>query len=285
MRARAIALTVGPALVALIIAFVLPLVSMLIMSFSSGRLAISELDNLLTELTLEHYNTVLRDSFFLTAFGRTVGLSLLVVALSALLAYPVCMHMRWSRGLTRTIVVMLALGPLLISVVVRSFGWIILLGPGGVVADAFGVTLLHTDTAIVVGLVHLYFVFMVLSLMAVISSIPGEMINAARTLGTDAWGTFRRVILPMSLPGLIAGCVIVFGSCSGAIVTPLFLGGSQAHLAASELYRQISIYGDWPIGSAMAVILLLINVIVIVLLQRGLASYLGRGWLSARVTQ
>jgi putative spermidine/putrescine transport system permease protein len=159
------------------------------------------------------------------------------------------------------------LAPLLVSVVVRSFGWLVILGPNGLINSTLtglGVVdeplrLLYTETAIVLGLTHVFLSFMVLSIAAALDRIDPALIRAAQNLGASPRQAFRRIVLPLSLPGVAAGCLIVFTLSTSAFITPALLGGPRVKVMSFLAYQQSLLLTDWPYGSAIAFILLALS--------------------------
>jgi len=210
-------------------------------------------------LTVGNFIEVVTEPSYRGAFGATVAMSSTVVVISALLAYPLCLYMRRTSRRVRSILLIVVIAPLLVSVVVRTLGWQLLLGPAGIIDRAIGVTVLYTNAAVLIGLVHLFLAHMVLALMSVLGGIKDDLLDAARTLGASEARIFRRIVFPLSLPGLLAGSVVVFGASTGALITPLFLGGARVDLASVEIYRAALVLFNWPLASAIAVCLLVVN--------------------------
>jgi putative spermidine/putrescine transport system permease protein len=210
-------------------------------------------------ITLENFVEVVTDASYRSAFATTIAMSLGVVVIAAACAYPLCLYMRRAPTRVRNVLLVIVIAPLLVSVVVRTLGWQLLLGPAGVVDRALGVTLLYTNAAVLLGLVHLFLAHMVLALLSVLGGINEDVLNAARTLGTSEGRIFRKIIFPLSLPGLLAGSVVTFGASTGALITPLFLGGARVDLVSVEIYRSALVLFNWPLASAIAVALLVVN--------------------------
>ena len=232
------------------------------MSYASLQLALPA-GGVADALSLSNFKEILGDKIYLAAFFNSIAMSLLVAFISALLAYPLCIYLSSVHGARRNLLLIAIVAPLLVSVVVRTLGWQLLLGPGGVVDRMLGFHILYTNVAVVIGLVHLFLAHMVLALLSVLGSIKKDVINAARTLGSSEFRIFRKIIFPLSLPGLLAGFVITFGASAGALITPLFLGGARVNIASIEIYRTALVFFNWPLASALAVCLLVVNYAVI----------------------
>jgi putative spermidine/putrescine transport system permease protein len=162
--------------------------------------------------------------------------------------------------------------PLVVSVVVRTYGWEVLLANNhsGVVnwalhAIGFGVApvqVLYSETAVVIGSLHVFLPMMVLPLSSAIARIPSSLEEAARTLGAPAWRVFWRITLPLSLPGLIAGLMIVFSLTCSSFVTPAILGGSHGAMLGNLLEQQALTVFDWPLSAAIAVLMVVLSIAV-----------------------
>ncbi len=249
---------VVPALAVYLFGFIAPLAMMSYASFLQADPGPAA-----DVVSLANFRAIIADRVYLAAFANTLMMSLSVAAIAALLAYPLCIYLSSIQGARRNLILIAIIAPLLVSVVVRTLGWQLLLGPRGVIDQLFGVQLLYTNLAVLIGLVHLFLAHMVLALLSVLGSIKKEIIHAARTLGCGEFRIFLRIILPLSLPGLLAGFVITFGASAGALITPLFLGGARVNIASMEIYRTALVFFNWPLASALSVALLGINFLVI----------------------
>lgn len=222
-------------------------------------------------LTLSHYAKALGDAFYLEVFARTLGMALVITLVSAVVSYPLAHFMwqaprRWRAALT-----ILALSPLLVSIVVSSYGWMVILGDQGVVNRALLATglasrpvkLMYTDLAIVVGLVHIVMPFMTLSILAALERIDPLLGEAAATLGAPRWRIHWHVTLPLALPGIAAGTTIVFSLAISAYVTPAVLGPSGSNFITTLIWHQFTQLMNWSFGSALAALLLALSLAVV----------------------
>src|SRR5947207_11935435 len=175
----------------------------------------------LPELTFDNYRKIF-DLYYVRLFGRTLRLGLITTAVCIVLGYPLAYFLARARPRVQALGLFLLIMPLMVSAVIRVFGWIVILGRKGLVNQvllALGlepVKFLYTETAVVIGLVNIFMPFMVLPLMAAIERIPPSLEEAARNLGANWWQMFRRTILPLSLPGLISGCLLVYAESISA---------------------------------------------------------------------
>jgi putative spermidine/putrescine transport system permease protein len=208
----------------------------------------------------------------------TLRISLCTTAVATVLAYPVALVMSRSATLVRRIITMIVIAPLIVSVVVRTYGWELILGngPNGIlnwlllatgIAKA-PVRLLYTQTAVVIGSLHVFFPMMVLPLASALGKIDPRLEDAARTLGATGWRTFRKITLPLSLPGLAVGCTLVFSLTAGSFVTPAILGGTGAQMLGMLVDQQILVVYDWAFGATVATVLVTIVLAVNILSLR-----------------
>jgi putative spermidine/putrescine transport system permease protein len=198
--------------------------------------------------------------------------------------YPVAYAIARAPAAWRGPLRLLLLAPLLVSVVVRTYGWVILLagnGPLNAALLASGLIqeplkLLFNETGVTIGLLHVFLPTLVLATVGVIEGIDRATEEAAASLGSPPWRTFLEVTLPLSLPGVVAGSMLVFSLTIAAYVTPALLGGPSLLLLPTLIYQQVIVVLDWSFGAATATILLLASLLVLMVYQRILA--LNRVW-------
>lgn len=217
------------------------------------------------DLTLGNYTRLLGDPFFWEVLGRTLRVSAATTAASLLLAFPVAHYIVTARGARQLATFVILLTPLVTSVTVMSYGWLILLGRSGVVNQALAslgligepLQLMHNEPAIVVGLTHILIVFMVIAIAASLQAINPSLALAARSLGAGPASIFWRVTLPLAMPGIRAGALLVFALSMSAYAIPGVLGGQRNKFLSTLVYQQsVSLY-NWPAGAALAALLLL----------------------------
>jgi putative spermidine/putrescine transport system permease protein len=216
--------------------------------------------------SLGNYVKLLGDPFYLAMLGETVKLSLAAALLCLVIGYPMALALRAASPRWRGLILLGLLAPLLVSVVVRSFGWLVILGRNGVLNAALRLvdpglafaqhTHLFTEGAVLAGLVHVFFPFMVLALYGALQRMDPALVRAARNLGAPPWRAFLEVTLPLSLPGIASGVSTVFALSAGAYVTVAVLGGAKVPVLAVQAYQQSVSLMNWPMGAAIGVILL-----------------------------
>lgn len=248
------AFLISPGLALLIGGFLFPVGQMLVLSMVPAEPGLSVWAN---------FQRFFVDDYYLSVAGRTLRLSLAITLATALLGFPLAYVMaRVGRRLRFWLLVLTVL-PLMTSVVIRTFGWIILLARGGVVADATaalgfgrGIVLLHTETGIVLAMVQVLLPFMTVTVLGVINGIPPALEEATRTMGAGFWTTLRLVVLPLSLPGIVSGSLLVFALSISSFITPNLVGGVRLPVMAGAIYQQATSTLDWNFAAAQSTLLL-----------------------------
>ncbi|HYB42883.1 MAG TPA: ABC transporter permease [Candidatus Methylomirabilis sp.] len=232
--------------------------------------------------TARHYLKLLTDLYYLEIIGRTLALGLVVTLATLLIGYPVAFFLARTRSRWRNWLTILVVFPLLLNLVVRTFGWIALLAQNGLVNQVLlglglvsaPVKLIFNFAGLLIGMTHIFLPFMVLILIGAIQNVPPDVEDAARVLGAS-WGTtFARVTLPMSAPGILSGSILVFVLTISALVTPRLLGGPTYQVMSTLIYDEFLQRLNWPAGSAQALLLTVI-VLALVLLSGALARRAG----------
>jgi len=222
--------------------------------------------------TLEQYLTVLTDSYFLEIFWRTFWISGLTTLVCVLVGAPEAYVLSRMGKPWRTIFLLVVLSPLLVSLVVRAFGWSLLLGPNGPLgraAEALGLgSLLYTPTAIIIGLVHVMLPFMVIPVWTSLQKLDPAVEQAAYSLNASRMQTLWRVILPQTMPGILSGSLIVFGLSASSFAIPALLGGRRLKMVATIVYDEFLNELNWPLGAAIAMLLLVANLAIMLSYNR-----------------
>ena len=205
------------------------------------------------------------DPYYLGVTWTTVRIGLVTTLVCALLGYPLAYFLARLRSRWLGFCLFLLITPLMVSSVIRIFGWLVILGRQGLVNTALGavgfarVDLLYNEPAVVVGLTELLLPFMVLPLMTAIETIPRSVEEAARNLGAGSFALFQRVLLPLSLPGLVSGALLVYSVSISALVTPALMGGRKTRMLGNLVYDEVLTSMNWPFASAIAVVLLIVT--------------------------
>jgi ABC-type spermidine/putrescine transport system permease subunit I len=260
---------------------VVPQLYMLAVSFFKYK----PLEIFVTKLTIENYLRFVKEPFYRGVLLYTVWLAFSVTFFSLALGYPLSYFLARTRSPRKGLYLFLLLVPLMVGIIVRTYGWIVLLGREGLVNNLLvglritdqPIKILFTDTAVVVGIVEVLMPYMVLPIVSAIQKIPVSLEEAASSLGANKWHVLVRILIPQSLPGVISGSVIVFTLTAGAIVTPALLGGPTLHTMGTVIYQLMISSLNWPFGSATAFILLLMEFLIVLLMINVLLPITRRG--------
>ena len=220
-----------------------------------------------SSFSLQLYIDFFKDSYFMAVLGRTLSISLIVTIFCAVLGLPAAYVISGVSKKWRGILIALTLFPLLTNSVIRSFAWITILGKNGVINNLlmmFGVitepmSLLYTDFSIIIGSVYLFLPTMIMTRVGVLENIDDDLLEAAATLGLSPLKGFFKIILPLSLPGMIVGSILVFTGTLTAYTTPQLLGGNKKMMLATLLYQRATTLGDWTSASVIALVMIVIT--------------------------
>jgi len=219
---------------------------------------------ILDEWTIQNYVQFLSDPFYRDVLWRTLALGAWTTAGCLILGFPLALLLSRLRGMRRSVLYFVLLLPLLTSAVVRTFGWMILLGNNGFINKSLiglgivdePIRMMYTMTGIVIALVEVLLPFMVLALDAALLNIDPHLYEAAQNLGARRARVFAKVTLPLALPGIVSGSVLVFTLAVSAFVTPSLIGGPRIKLMSTLIYQQSMGLLNWPFGGAIAFVML-----------------------------
>ena len=251
-----------PLVVLLLAFFVLPFG---VMFFDSLHLSLLQSPEG-SPLTYANYAKAFGDWFYLGVLLETVGLGIAVTVLTLVLGYPVAYFIARTRSHRRHLLLFLVISPLVVSIVIRSYGWMVLLGRAGTVNAvllALGLVerplpLMYNWFGVTVALTHVLLPFMILTLASVIEGIPESLEDTAAVLGAGWWPRFRHVLLPLSLEGIGAGVTLVFMLTIGSFVSILLLGGSDTLVLSLLIYQQVILLNN-NFAAALGMLLLLLS--------------------------
>ncbi len=222
---------------------------------------------------LKNWREIIDDSYFHEMFLRTLRISVLVTVIAAVFGAPEAYILNRMRNRWKGIFLLVILGPLLISVVARTLGWALLFGgETGVINKALlnlgvitaPIPFMFTETGVVIALSHVLMPFMVLSVWAGLQRLDPQVENAALSLGASHATVLRRIVLPQVMPGILSGSIIVFALAASAFATPAIIGGRRLKVAATLAYDEFLNTLNWPLGAAVASLLLVALVVIIV---------------------
>jgi putative spermidine/putrescine transport system permease protein len=235
------------------------------------------LTGMVPDWTLASYIKFLSHSYYLGTLFRTIWLALVVTVTALIMGYPIAYLMSISPRY-RNLLLLLVVAPIMTDTIVRAYGWIVLLDGAGIVnttimalglADA-PVKIIYSEWSVVCEMLHETLAFMVLPIAAVMQKLDPNLAEAANTLGAGRWRTFWSITFRLSLPGVLAGTLLVFALNMSAFVGPLVLGGGNVDVMSVLISDQMGVTLDWPLGSAMSIVLVAITLTLLFLYRRAL---------------
>lgn len=265
-------LLAAPAVLWLMIFTILPMSLMVAMSFWKSTIFGTHPD-----FILDNYKRIFSNSLYMSQLLRTIRISIVTTVISLLVSYPIALTLSRLRGSWKSTFVLLLFIPFWSSYVVRTFVWLPILGRNGVVNQALmavGLTdrpldiLLYNEGAVILGLVYVFTLFMTLPIYVALEKLDPALIEAANDLGARSLQVFWRVILPLSIPGVASGSVMVFLLAVGAYVTPQLLGGPSGLMFGNIIASQFLSDNNWAFGSALAVTMMVIVLALLLLTGR-----------------
>ena len=252
-----------PAYAYLVMFFAVPLVIVSVYSFATrNRYGGTDLSG----WNLDAYRK-LGEPIVRTILFRSLWVAILTTFICLLISYPFAYFLATRRPAVRNLMLVFVMIPFWSNFLVRNYAWRVLLGRNGLVSDGFELVglgpreFLFTRTAVMIGLVYGFLPFMILPLYASIERIDSSLLEASRDLYASGWQTFRRVLLPLSMPGVIAGSILTFVPSLGAYVTPEILGGAKSTLLGSYIVSQFLTARNWPVGASLSFVLMAVMLV------------------------
>jgi putative spermidine/putrescine transport system permease protein len=253
-------LLAGPALLLFVGIVLVPIAMTVLLSFHDW----GQYKGIEPVITLKNWREIVGDSYFFEIFLRTFRIALLVTVLSILIGTPEAYILNRMRAPWRGIFLVIVLGPLLISVVARTLGWALLFGSTGLINVALvrlglvaaPVQFMFSEIGMVIALTHVLVPFVVISVWASLQRLDPQVENAALSLGASAFTVLRRIVLPQVMPGILSGAIVVFALAASAFATPAIIGGRRLKVASTLAYDEFLNTLNWPLGAAIAVLLL-----------------------------
>ena len=220
--------------------------------------------------SIKAYGDFFQDSYYLSVLFRTIRIALLVTAICAMFGLPTAYFISGVTRKWKGILIALTLFPLLTNSVVRSFAWINIFGKNGIINLILlriglikePLTMLYTEFSIIIGSVYLFLPTMIMTMVGVMDGIEEDTIEAAATLGAEPIRAFLKVVLPLAVPGMIVGSILVFTGTMTAYTTPQLLGGNKKTMLATLLYQRATAIGDWTSAGVVAFVMIAITFLV-----------------------
>jgi putative spermidine/putrescine transport system permease protein len=258
----------GPALLVFMGLVIVPLAMTVLLSFYDW----GQYKGIVPEFTLKNWAEIVSDSYFYEIFLRTFRIAVLVTLFCMLIGVPEAYILNRMAPAWRSAFLLVIIGPLLVSVVARTLGWALLLGSTGLVNQgliklgliATPLEFMFTETGVVIALIHVLIPFMILAVWASLQRLDPQIENAALSLGAGRLTIWRRVILPQIVPGILSGSIIVFALAASAFASPAIIGGRRLKVAATLAYDEFLNTLNWPLGAAVACLLLVALVAITV---------------------
>ncbi len=262
----------APAVLIYAVAFLAPVVKLGFMSFVDTDASGSMLDS----HSIDNYVNFITDSYYISAIANSLVMAAVVTVLTLICAYPIAMVIQSAGPRWRNLLIVITISPLLVSSVVRTYGWILLLGDTGVLnyaLQAIGLTqaplrLLNNYLGVVIGLVEILMPYMALSLLAGFGRLNADLNAAAASLGANAFRRFYHVTLPLTVPGIALGSLLCFVLAISSFVTPRLLGGGRVVLLATEIYDQAIVELQWPMAATLSITLLILLAVALAFYSR-----------------
>ncbi|MBY0362578.1 MAG: ABC transporter permease [Phreatobacter sp.] len=243
------------------IGFMLPVANLAVISVSEIRSS----GAMTGGWSIAKWTTVATDPFYWELLANTVRTSLIVTILTLIVSYPIALCLHRMNGAWKSILLVLVISPLLLSSVVRTYGWIAILSDRGLVNSALAALgaqepfrLMFNLTGVMIGLTEILMPYMILALLAGFGRLDPRVEEAAATLGAPPYRVFWRVVLPLSLPGVALGSLLTFVLAISSFITPKLLGGGRVFLLATEVYDQAIVTLDWPLAATLSIIVLVV---------------------------
>lgn len=268
---------VSPTMLWLVIFLVIPLLLIVVISFATR----GQYGDVVYTFSLDKYRALL-DRQYLGILLDSIWIAFLTMALTLVLGYPLAYFIARSGTRWKSLFLFLVLVPFWTNFLIRIYAWMILLRSEGVIAglmhalglmqgvgaQLFSLIQLYTPGAVLIGMVYEFLPFMILPLYTSLEKLDASLLEAAADLGARPWRAFLRVTLPLSLPGIVAGSILVFVPAMGMFVVPDLMGGAKTVLVGNLVRNQFLVARDWPLGSAASMVLMVLTLVITLLYTR-----------------
>ena len=269
---RAPWILLGPSMAAVTLLLLVPLIFIVVYSFWLRSAAGADQAG----FHLDNWQAALTDPFYRFILINTLKIAAITTLICALAGYPVAYFVARSKTDHKVLLLLLLILPFWISYIIRTMSWINILGTSGALNTALltigvisePIRMLYNETTVILGLVHFLLPFMILNVYVSLEGIDETLEDAATSLGATRWQAFREVTLPLSVPGLAAGGLLCFVLAAGTYITPLVLGGPTDAMFANLVFEAIITQLNWPLGSALSLLLLVVLGLVVAVYNR-----------------
>lgn len=257
-----------PALLFLVLALLLPVAWLMALSFNPSMPGVLSMG---TDWTLENYLRFFSQPFYYTTLTKTLWISAATTLIAMIVGYALALVIWTARPQVRSLLVLVVLSPLLVSIVARTYGWMIVLGDRGILNElllaagliAEPLKMMYTPAAVIIGLVHVLVPFMTLCVLTSLDKVDPNVPEAAIVFGASRWSVLTRILVPMTIPGLASGLTIVFALAISSYVTPALMGGPRSGMMTTFIYQQFSVTLDWRFGAMLVTVLLAMTLVVL----------------------
>lgn len=249
-----------PILIINAIGFILPILNLAKLSFAEALVG----GGIGETFTWENWKVLVTDSYYGQILLTSVLVSLSITLLTLVCSYPIAFFLHRTEGRLRAILIVLVISPLLTSAVVRTYGWVAILSDTGLIPSFLArlglepPRMMFNNAGVIIGLTEILMPYMILSLLAGFGRLDRNLEDAARSLGASESRVFRRIILPLTLPGIALGCLLVFVLSVSSFITPKLLGGGRVFLLATEIYDQAMVTLNWPLAATLSMLVLVV---------------------------
>jgi len=265
-----------PATLLVFFGLVLPVGYLLLLSFNPARAGVTDLTS---DITFANYLRLVGDAYYWRILGRTLWIAAVVTVLSTTLGFLLAVSLWQSNPRWKGLLTVIVLAPLLVSIVARTFGWIIILGSKGIINKLLlslglpALQVMYTDVAVIIGLVHVLLPYAVLTILASLDRLDATLPEAAKTLGANGAVVLRDIIFPLALPGIVASGTIVFSLAMSSYVTPAMMGAANSSVITTVIYQQFVVNFNWHFGAVLVAILLAASLLTILFTLSALARF------------
>jgi putative spermidine/putrescine transport system permease protein len=278
---RSLVWLVLPALLFFTVFFIVPVVLLLAIGFNSPQSGVVQFQR---DLSLENFRRIFDRPLYYEALIRSVVLAAISATVALFFGYPVAFLVAKERRPGRAnLYMIMVLAAMQLDLIIRMYGMMVLLGDTGLINDGLmrlglidrPLPLMYNTFGVVVGLVQLSLPFMILSLIGIIQGIDPSLEEAARSLGSSRWRTFLTITFPLTMPGVLAGMLLVFAIAMGSYAVPVLMGGWKVMVTPLHIYQQIAEVGRWQFGAAIAALLFSVSLVTVFIYHRYTQKYIG----------